>query len=142
MLPVPALPGIARAARILFADSRRQLFRLCFNLELCFVQFLIGPPGLNELVMLSPFNNLSVPDHQNLICRQNSGQTMGDQNARPAFNQRIDRLLNQIFRNRIQCGCCLVKDQLRRVRAMEIRCFSPPESFSPRLPTMVSSPSG
>ena len=27
-------------------------------------------------------------------------------------------------------------------RAMEIRCFSPPESFSPRLPTMVSSPSG
>ena len=29
-----------------------------------------------------------------------------------------------------------------RALAMEIRCFSPPESFRPRLPTIVSRPSG
>jgi hypothetical protein len=57
---------------------------LLFDPELCFVQFLIGAAGPDQIPVLSALNNFPVPDHENLVRGQNGGQTMSDQNAGPA----------------------------------------------------------
>jgi hypothetical protein len=54
----------------------------------------------------------------------------------------VERRLDFLFGMRVERGGRLVEDQDRRrfriVRAIATRCFSPPDSFRPRSPTMVS----
>src|SRR3989344_4764524 len=69
-------------------------------------------------------DDAAVPHNQNLIGVHDGGEPVGESSAEVASsNTRIGGFFS-------------------RVRAMATRCFSPPESFRPRSPTMVSYLSG
>ena len=97
-----------------FGDPFFLLWNQCLR-ELGFIQFLIDTSGTDKIFVLAALHDHSVFDDQNLICGKNRGQTVCDQNTGFAFNDRINCLLNLLFRYGIQCGRGLVKDKDCRI---------------------------
>ena len=56
--------------------------------------------------MLTVLNDRSVPDNQDLIRRKDSREAVGDQYAGAALNDRVDRFLDLLLRDRIKGGGC------------------------------------
>ena len=113
--------------------------------ELGVIQFGIDAAGLDQLRVASPFHDHAAADDQDFIRRQNGGQAVGDQDTGPGLDQGLDGLLDLLLGYGIQGRSGFVEDQQGGILEQDpgdgkIRCFSPPDSLRPRLPTMVSRP--
>jgi len=67
---------------------------------------------------------------------------MGNGDDRLPLGQYADRLLNDLLALRVERGSRFVEQQYGRIpqnaRAMETRCFCPPERLPPASPTTLS----
>lgn len=87
-----------------------------FLLELIRIQLIIIPLFRNQLLMRPIFRNLAILNHQNPIRRANRRESMRNDEARPPRQHLLNRVLNQLFRLRINRGRGLVQHENRRVR--------------------------
>ena len=60
--------------------------------------------------MSSPLDNLSLINHQDLICAFNSRKAMGNHNNGFTVSKIADGLLNKMFIFWINAGSCFIKD--------------------------------
>ena len=78
-------------------------------------------------------------DNNDLISSPDGGQPVGDGDGRPVPGKLFQALLDPAFAFIVKCACRLVQNQdgrvFRNTRAMEMRCFCPPERRAPRSPT-------
>jgi hypothetical protein len=85
-------------------------------------------------------------EHDQLVHARDRAQPMRDHERGPAFHESPQRLLDKDFALRVQCAGRLVEQQDRRITqdrpGQRDRCCCPPDSFTPRSPTIVSNPSG
>ena len=65
--------------------------------------------------MRSSLHDLSVLHDQDLVRREDRGKTMRDQDTRALLDQRIDRFLNLLLGNGVQCARRLIKYEDRRI---------------------------
>ena len=81
-------------------------------------------------------------DHKDAVCILNGGQAVGHNQCGSIFGQLGEGVLDQFLRFRIEGRGGLIQIKMggffKNMRAMAIRCFCPPESFSPRSPIWVS----
>ena len=81
-------------------------------------------------------------EHDDLVGIHDGGEPVRDDQRRATLRNAIELRLDGKLGTRFQRRGGLVEDDDRRVfrkaRAIEMRCFSPPESLSPRSPTIVS----
>ena len=68
-----------------------------------------------QFFMCAALDNLPVADHEDLVRREDRAQPVGDQDARPLLDQRVDRRLDGRLGDGIQRARRLVEDQQRRV---------------------------
>ena len=95
---------------------------------------------LRQELLVSPvLGHPAVGDHQDLIGVPDGGETVGDGDNGLAPGQLRQGVLDQVLVLGVDAGSGLVQDDdgasFRMARAMEIRCFCPPESRVPRSPT-------
>ena len=93
--------------------------------------------------MAAALGDAAVFQHQDLVGMDDGGQPVGDHQGGGAPADFPQALLDGKLGMAVQGRCRLVEDRNRRgrfrmARAMATRCFSPPDSFSPRSPTIVS----
>ena len=99
--------------------------------KLGLIQLLIDAAGIDQIRMASPFHNASVLDDQYLVRRENGGETMGNQNAGVAADNRIDGLLDFLLGDGIRLMMVLFPDPDGPTMAMLLPAFRVKEiSFS------------
>ena len=102
----------------------------------------VKPAPGHELVVGTPLNDAAVLHHQDLVRALDGGQPMGDGKDGFPLCQSGQSLLNQVLILRVYAGGRFIKDDDRAsfkiARAMEMRCFSPPERVEPPSPITVS----
>lgn len=99
-----------------------------------------------ELFVGSPFRDAVFGNHKDFVRIADRGETVGDRDGCTVFSEFFQAFLDSAFAFVVQGAGRLVQDQdgriFRNTRAMEMRCFCPPERRVPRSPTKVSYPSG
>lgn len=130
--------------------SKRQrfLFRclsvilMKFSSKLHLIQMRINPAFREQFLMCAFLRNSILRQHQNPLCIPDCGQPVRNHEGCPVFRQKFQRFLDdfslslssaEVASSKIRIG-----GFLRNTRAMESRCFWPPESFTPRWPISVS----
>ena len=102
------------------------------------VESLLG----QQTSMGTPLNDLTMVNHQDLVCFADRTETMGDDKAGFALAQLGQRILNLGF---VSTSTALVLSSkintsgwVRMARAIAMRCFCPPDRLTPRCPTIES----
>ena len=84
----------------------------------------------------------SLLDHKNLVGAANGGEPVRDHERRAPLHQLVQPRLDHRLRLGVERAGRLVENQNARLRqqarAIDSRCRCPPESFTPRSPTIVS----
>ena len=97
---------------------------------------------LHELGVRAVLGDPAVCHDEDLVGVLDGREAMGDGDDRLAARQLGDGLLDEVLVLRVDARGGLVENDdgrvLRMARAMEMRCFSPPESVPPPSPTTVS----
>ena len=94
-------------------------------------EILINTGLFHQLLMSAMLRDPSVADDQNLVGVLDGVQTVGDDQQGLTLYQFGDSLLN-IASSKMTMGA-----SFRMQRAIEMRCFSPPERVAPPSPTTV-----
>ena len=93
----------------------------------------------DQFLMSTPLDNVPAIENQDLVGITHRFQPVGDQDQGFPLCQRGDRGLEFRFVLRVYTGRGLVQNyDGSMARAMEIRCFSPPEREPPPSPKTVS----
>ena len=102
-------------------------------------QAIIDPLALQELLVGAFFLNAVAAKNKDAVGVLDRGQAVGDGQRRAAFRQRVQALPDKDLALVIQCAGGFIQQQngrfFKNTRAIEIRCFCPPDSFTPRSPT-------
>ncbi len=93
--------------------------------------------------MAAALDDLAMVEHQDLVGVHHRRKPVRDDERRAAARDLVERALDLALGAGVERRRRLVEQQDRRVlqdrvRAMATRCFSPPESFNPRSPTIAS----
>ena len=106
----------------------------------------IKSAGSQKPGVRAALGDASLIQHDNFIGADDGREPMRNHQRGAATRDALQRFLDFMLGVAVERGRRLVKHQDRRafstVRAIATRCFSPPESLSPRSPTSVSYPSG
>ena len=92
--------------------------------------------------MIAALDDVAVVEHQDLVGIDDRRQAMGDDQGGAVGGDLGEARLDLALGLGVERRGRLVEDQdfgaFRMTRAIATRCFSPPDSFSPRSPTVVS----
>ena len=143
--PSPSSSFSTKTPMVLIVLGLKDFFIL-FNLALLFPHAIVHTLLCKKIAMSPLLYDLSVIQHNDIMRVRNSRKTMGNNKGCLIFGNFIQVFLNFFF-------CLSIEEEVassnknilgffRRVRAMATLCFSPPDNFNPRSPTMVSYPSG
>ena len=85
--------------------------------------------------------DLAVVEHDDLVGRGDGREAVGDDDRGAvrgdSVERRLDRLLGAaVERGLVASSRIRIGGSLSKVRAIATRCFSPPDSFRPRSPTI------
>lgn len=99
----------------------------------------VGAALCQKLLMRALLLDAAVRDDQNAAGLPDGGQAVGDDERRAVLCQLVKGVLDLGLGQTVERRGRLVEDQDRRVfrkiRAMEMRCFWPPDRSVPRSPT-------
>ena len=134
----PGAPGAS--ACMLIVPQRR--FKVDSSYQLTFIHFTIETVESHQFLVGAFLDDMAVFKDKDEIGILNDGQTMGDDKSGPSLDQFVRAL-------RIRCSVeastlevessrISIRGSTSRDRAMTMRCFSPPDSVTPRSPTQVS----
>ena len=97
---------------------------------------------LEQLVVAAALDDAPCLEHDDLVGIDHGRQAMGDDQsgavARHLAERALDFLLGQLSSAEVASSRTRIGGPLRMVRAIDTRCFSPPDSLRPRSPTSVS----
>ena len=146
MLSVPR--GDASLSRGPLLGRRLLGYRLRERLARLFHLLLLGPHcsvaalWRKQLRVRPALDNTARLEHKDLVGVDDRGEAMGNDDGGSPGRNFAQARLNLLLGVRIERRGGLVENEDARrfqiVRAIATRCFSPPESFSPRSPTMVA----
>ena len=106
------------------------------------IQFFVDSAFLQKLLMRTALGDSFLRQYQNLLCILDGRKPVCDHERCTVLCELFQGILHHLLALIVECGGCLVKNQyfriLRNTRAMESRCFWPPESLMPRCPMSVS----
>ena len=92
--------------------------------------------------MVAGLDDAAVVEHGDLIGVVDGGQAVRDGDGGAAAGQGVERLLDgplgSVSRALVASSSTSTRGSRSSVRAMAMRCFSPPENRCPRDPTTVS----
>ena len=93
--------------------------------------------------MLAALGDAAVLEHDDLVGVDDGRQAVGDDErgavrARPASSAAWISCSVRLSSAEVASSRIRIGGALRMVRAIATRCFSPPDSFRPRSPTIVS----
>ncbi len=92
--------------------------------------------------MRAALSHPAVVEDDDLVGIDDGRQPVGDDDGGAVAGDAVERLLDLALGMAVEGGGRLVQTRIggdfSMARAMATRCFSPPESFSPRSPTSVS----
>ena len=95
-----------------------------------------------QFAVPAALDDLAMVEHQNLVGIDHGRQPMGDDERGAAAGTAGECALDFPFGAGVERAVASSSSRIggffRMVRAMATRCFSPPDNFSPRSPTMVS----
>ena len=95
--------------------------------------------------MGASLQDTSIVQDDNFICICHRGESVGDDQGRSSGHQLVECLLDELFAAGIQAlvasSSISIFGSRSSARAIAMRCFCPPESWTPRSPTSVSQPS-
>ena len=102
----------------------------------------VPAPAGEQLVVGAALDDPAVVEHDDLVGVADGREPVGDRDRRAALGEAVERLLDGALGLGVERARRLVEDStggLRStVRAIAMRCFSPPEKRYPRSPTTVS----
>ena len=92
--------------------------------------------------MRAALDDAAMVHHQDLVSVHDGRQPMRDDQRGPVAGDAFELRLDYTFGARVECRSRLVEDKDRRVLQQRScdrdPCFSPPDSFRPRSPTIVA----
>jgi hypothetical protein len=100
----------------------------------------IDAAACQQIPVAAPLDDAPVLEHEDLIGIDHRGQAMGEvvRFRATAFSAAWISCSVLVSSALVASSSTRIRGFLSRVRAIATRCFSPPESFSPRSPTLVS----
>ena len=81
------------------------------SLELAHIEVVIEALLGKQLVVCPPFVDLTVVDHQDLVCLADGAQAVGDDKAGPSLHQAQHRFLDVLFSARVYAARRFVQDK-------------------------------
>ena len=106
------------------------------------VELFVAAVVCEEFVMRAALDDFAVLEDENLVGTPDGGQAMGDDEGGAALAQRRESVLDFLFTLAVETRRGFVEDEMlgsaRIARAIATRWRWPPESFTPRSPTIVS----